>query len=336
MTAQAQLRDGLLQLGMEVLRDEGEWLDATAELQAWRCGRLAEAAWLLRDFALAERVIEQAQALCLESTLARKWLGPHIALLAPRMAYARDPSHNWRSVQRAVTGQIGAMVSLDRLQSGLSLNQLALCARREMEHKAQDLGDHRGAHEALGRSLSAGEAAVWCFATAEMPIHAQAASANLGHALARARTLGVLTDAQPAFAWFGVAQTWTNRFDLPEDSTWDYVFVGDLYLYGSQPGEFGSAGRHQGWEELQPDCIDFYTTALKRAQAIAEPRQLLHCTLNLWQFCLRHGAVEMAARTRTDLSRLLAQHADLHQSLQREGYPLPQPARAAAKKRRSD
>lgn len=321
LTAQSLYREGELRSNLDLLADDRAWTGASHELEAWRSARLAETAWLLRDFSLAEHAMRTAEARCAQSHAARTWIGPQVALLAPRMAYARDPAGNWRSVQRALEDRLTGAPGTDRLHGGLVLNHLALCARREMEQLAQEAGPPGAARAALQRAIQTAEAAVWCFAVAETAAYAQAASANLGHALARARTLELLPDAKPAFAWFGVAQSWMYRFHLPEDSVWDYVFIGDLYLYGSQPGEFEARGTQQGWDSLRPDEMAFYLAALRRAREIADPRQIAHCLLNHWQFSRRCG--QLGVDSRQALALLLAEHPDLRGSLQREGYPLP-------------
>lgn len=326
MVVQGLFREGSPAAAREVLDDTSAWAGASHELQAWHATRLAEALWKLRDFDRAAEVVGLAEGLVARHRLADMFLGDSVGLLRWRLAHQRDPVNAHQTVLSPLLSVLNDCRQVDRLACGLGHNLAALCQRRWLDESA----GHPFAQEARARrgaALAHNFAAIFCFATVESPTYTEYACANLGHLFARLYALGHEASPAAAFEWFGLAQAWHFRFDLVDDSVWEYIFMGDLMLY--QPGAwsaFKNLGQRIKWDGLRPDTVDFYQLALRRAREIGDPRQLAHAALNLWHFARRTGLSRDAATAGAALADVLHAHPDLHRLLQTEGYPLPSAA----------
>lgn len=323
LVVQALFREGSLGRARDELEDAAAWVGASNELLAWRASRLAESLWKLRNFTRAAEAVQRAEDIVARHWIAAMFLGDSVGLLRPRLAYQCDPINAHRTVLSPLLSMLAGCKQIDRLTNGLGHNLSALCYRRWFDDvdgtpTAQAVQLRRNA--ALAHSF----AAIFCFATVESPTYAEYACANLGHLFSRLFALGYEASPAAAFEWYGLAQAWHNRFELADDSVWEYIFMGDLMLY--QPGAWSAFERlsqHVKWEGLRPDVVEFYQVALRRAQEIGDPRQLAHAALNLWHFARKTSLSTEAEAAGAALLEVFQAHPDLRQLLQAEGYPLP-------------
>ena len=320
---QALFREGSLAEARDALDEEAAWDGASAELLVWRACRLAESLSKLRDFARAEQVIISAESLVANHRVAASFLGDSVKLLRLRLAYQVNPMNSPFVVLGQLQPVLAGCAQIDRLAVGLAYNLAALCHRRWFESASSQPFSAAGLQHRED-ALAHGFAAVFCFATAELPNYAEYACANLGYLLSRLYSLRVEDSLVAALEWYGIAQAWHNRYELVDDSVWEYIFLGDLMLYQPHaPQAFKQLTKSVKWDGTPPDTLEFFDLALRRAREIGDPRQLAHSALNLMWFARKNdlrGAADAAA---AELLAVFSLHPDLRKLLSEEGYPLP-------------
>jgi len=328
LMCQSFISEGQLNAAMEALVDQSAWTGATPELHALRLIRLAEVQALRRDFNGAEKTVVQARHLLEGSQAAAIHLDGYLSLVHQRMVYARDPVGAYEQVLSAMTVQIHHPARLgqpgvDNHVRGLALNLAALCERRWIERHATQaarplLEDH------ARRALRYWFAALFGFCASNQNALAHNMCSNVAYMFQRLCELDIVPTPDDALAWYALAQAWHNRFDLPDDTVWEYIFIGDFWLdrqdvrdrLREDDARFGWAGHH-------PATMEFYSYALGRAQEIGDPRQLAHAALNVWRFGRLSGDAAGSNRGSQQLEAVLDEHPDLRPMLEAEGYVLP-------------
>ncbi|MEJ5999600.1 hypothetical protein [Paucibacter soli] len=323
-----QVADGNHAAAVETLTDATAWQGASQELDALRLLRLNDSYRTLRDFPRGRAAMRAAQALLAEHSLARSYLAGTALVLEQRMSYSEAPTTNYAAigaVLRPFVGQAAgqAHLEVDCFVRGNALNLAALCERRWIEEHAR-----REAPE-LWQPHWQAALRYWCAALFSYLVscqfeYVQYACANLAYFLQRCYVLGLSAEPDGALAWYGLAQAWQNRFDLADNTVWEYVFLGDFWLYHPQARQaFAKLDVRAEWEGRRPDSLDFYVYAERRAREIGDPRQTAHAALNLYHFVRQRGLGELIEPSRSALSRVLRAHPDVLEILLAEGYPLP-------------
>ena len=328
MRYQALFLDGDLKAAGAGLADSREWSAESAEFAAFRQLRLAEVRMQSRDFEGARKAWRRSRELANRSEAAEPVLGPTIAYFQLRMAYAEAPTARYTRIATALRAR-GAQLpgtrrpEIDRIARGLAWNLLALCERRWLEdHATHCTGSEAAAH--LQGALSHAFAALYVFLTANQYEWVQNVCSNVAYLLQRALFLGLAVAAQDALEWYALAQAWQNRFDLAENNVWEYIFLGDFWLYQPQArGAFAAGSPRIVWMGHRPDTLEFYAHSTKTAKQIGEPRQIAHTALNLANFATEMGLHEEASEATRQLRRVLAAHPDIRAILKSEGYRLP-------------
>lgn len=167
-------------------------------------------------------------------------------------------------------------------------------------------------------------AALFGFITSNQNEHVQNMCSNIGYLLQRAFDLGLDVRPRAALEWYATALVWQNRFELADNNVWEFIFLGDFWLY--QPkvrSAFAAMAPRVAWAGRRPNTLDFYEHAFKRATEIGEPRQIAHTALNLWQFSREFGPSDVASHAKAKLRRVLSEHASVRAILRSEGYSMP-------------
>ena len=326
MLCDGLLLEGRVDEAAQAFGDSSAWQTASNELQAYRQLRLSECHLQRRDFARAMTALQACRVLVDDCQVAAVYLGAAVQLAAHRLAYVKSPATNYSKIAGAIAPLLNPGArgpEVDRHTRGLALNLAALCERRWLEeHAAGRGGEASMAH--FHAALRYWCAALFAFVTSNQHEHAQNMCSNIGYLLHRAFELGLQPGPQAALAWYAVAQTLQNRFDLADNNVWECIFLGDFWLY--QPkvrSAFKAMAARVGWAGRRPDSIDFYEYALKRATEVGEPRQIAHTALNLWHFAREHAQPAVASVARVALRATFSAHPDVRGILKSEGYALP-------------
>jgi hypothetical protein len=319
--------DGQLDAVIEALQDESAWAQASPELLAYRALSLAEVHFQTRDFDNARqawRVAEQHIAL---HEVAATYVGGAIRLLEHRMAYSQAPTRNYGNIAAALASIVSqgpgtCHPEVDRFTRGMALNLAALCERRWLEeHACHSQEAERRLH--CDAALRYWFAALFGFLTTGQHEHVQHMCANVGYLLQRLYEQESGIQPEQALEWYGLAQAWQNRFELPDNTVWEYIFLGDFWLYRPAVRPvFNNMALRIGWNGKRPDTLEFYEHAAARALEIGEPRQMAHTSLNLFHFAREHHFAAIAEDARLTLRGVLDSHPDVRSLLAAEGYSL--------------
>ena len=320
--------DGEADAALEALAIPDQWPSASAELRALRQLRIAEVLLSQRSFEPATAAADAAQALLCGRDGASAYLNGPLLVLRQRVLYAAAPMDNYRSIAEALAPAItrppGAdFLEVDATSRGARLNLLALCERRWLEEHGLDAPRSQTALR-IERAQRYWFAALFGYLVIGHHEYVQHMCANLAYFYQRMWQLGLGFSASEALDWYALARGWHNRFNLAENVVWEYIFLGDYWLYQhSVRTDFEHAVGRMGWEGRRPDELDFYAHAEHRARQIGEPRQMAHTALNLFHFAREKGLLNVLQRARQGLDGVLQAHPDVRRILVAEGYALP-------------
>lgn len=328
LVCQSLISEGQLNAAHNALVDKCAWVSASPELHALRLIRLVEVHSLRRAFQEAEQAIAQARLILATSQVATFQLDGYLKMAQQRMAYIRDPIGAYNEVLSVLYVQIYhperfRSSGVDNHIRGQALNLAALCERRWIEQHAQSAAKQLlDAH--AQRAMSYWSAALFGFLACSQHVQAHNICSNIAYMFQRMCELKIQSSPDHALTWYALSQAWHNRFDLPDDTIWEYIFIGDFWLarqdvrqlLRDECDRFGWAGQH-------PAQIEFYSYAMRRAQEIGDPRQLAHAALNFWRYGQLTGCKAESSLGLEQLEAVLAEHEDLREILYMEGYVLP-------------
>ncbi|MDC8772876.1 hypothetical protein [Roseateles albus] len=336
--AMAQQWDGNTALALEALDSPTAWEGASRKMLALRELKRADLFANLRDFDTAERCLDAAVALTSgRHTLADSVVSSMAHVSRMRLHYSRSPALHFQEILDAAHGVGTAQMPMPGEASPCGFadrwNLLMLCERRWLEAHVRTADTaawaaHLHAMERLGHG-----ALFMCLA-AHLHERAQNICANLAYAyqrlsaLAATRTPDGASEStqhlEAAIEWHALSLSYRLRFDLPDNSAYDLIFLGELWLSGPKArAAFERYAYHIAWLGLRPDEAEFYQRAWECASIINDPRQMAYCALNKLGFArhTRNGAIQDLALQ--ELRCVLGAHPNLVQLLAHEGYAVP-------------
>lgn len=158
--------------------------------------------------------------------------------------------------------------------------------------------------------------------------------ANTGFHLQCVLPLGLATVSQ-VFDWQRLCLTYGDKFNLAQDSGWEFIFLGEFWL--DNHAELAAPLTHTV-DDANPSQQAFYTQALDKLKKCADPRQLVIMWILYGRFVACHllpptpTQVQSAARValgktiQNAIAALLDEHPKLLKALQEEGYAAWLPA----------
>ncbi len=308
----------LTQAGAElVLSAEGAAVFELRKIR-WlrRSGRRASALALL---ASAQAAVQKAHP------QARRSLAAELNLQVARLSYDADPTRNADKINFERLGQ-----QIDQAGSAKLLWEVANLQALAFRRKLQAL---------LVRSVPAqlatllrinaqvddcfGAALFW-LAVADDPYHLQAVLVNYAYHLqwplqqqntALVQSAAVVLDVVKAWR---LSQAMIEKFDLPEDSAWDFIMLADLWL-----GHSGARALMQtDWRlwpsQRSPAEAAFYERALTLAGQTGDARQQVLALDRCAAFCKESGDWPRAAAALKERDDLLAVDAELTRQIEKE------------------
>lgn len=322
------LFDGNHAAALPFLDECALWREATPELHGLRLLRSVEAKISARDFVGADRSLIQLKELVDSCPLAQIYLGSATAIAEQRVRYAQSPMDYYAGITLALRPAIlqapsQCHLEIDSFSRSRGFSLAALCERRWIEEFAEtQVREVALVHVRLGCDYSF--AAIYGFLVNAQYEYVQYACANLAYLLQQAYLRGVYTEVDDVFAWYGLAQAWLNRFELPDNTIWEYIFLGDFWLYSPEVrSHFSHLHSSPEWDGLRPDQLAFYQRSWTRAQELTEPRQMVHAALNLYHFARIAALGETMASAQHSLHILFDAHPQVKEILLAEGYVLP-------------
>lgn len=254
-----------------------------------------------------------------------------------RLQYTRSPAVNFQGLLDARHGVYDALRPLpgEVNVSGFSdrWNLLMLCERRWLEANARTAAPEAWAAH-VNSMQSLGHGALFMCQAGQLHERAQNVCANLAYAYQRVSALasGRQLDGEQesakyldlAMQWHALSLSYRLRFDLPDNSAYEMIFLGELWLSGRRAREaFERNAFKIAWLGHRPDEPSFYQRAWDSAALVNDPRQMAYCALNKLGFAQHVRDVDMRERAMQKLRTVLTAHPELARVLADEGYALP-------------
>ena len=206
-------------------------------------------------------------------------------------------------------------------------NLQAQAARRKLQHllararpPAQQV---QQVQELLDEADHSFAAAFYWLASAADAYHLQAVLVNYAYHLQwlvrnqlHGREAATIDDVVEAWR---LCQTIVERFDLPEDSAWDYIMLADLWLGDAQARHLLRSDARLWPRDRSPARPDFYVRGVELAHKMGNPRQKILALDRYAAFMREYGNATLAAQAKSDRDQLLMQHGSLASLLLREG-----------------
>jgi hypothetical protein len=121
-----------------------------------------------------------------------------------------------------------------------------------------------------------------------------------------------------------MAFAWNNKFNLSENSTWEFIMVGELFLQEPRAQErFALTATKLHWQGLRPDQSKFYKAALNSAHRQSEPDQIIHALLNAYLFEEKFGNASHAKTYAAQWAEFCTHNPRQLEALVMQGYKLP-------------
>jgi tetratricopeptide (TPR) repeat protein len=253
-----------------------------------------------------------------------KWLIEHIQTLTLRIEYARNPvSSSPHIINALLQMQFDQNQVADPLLAGARANLLSLTYRREMERHGQ--ARHPAiAKKFFARSLNALSTAITCYLSAMAYEDVQRCCVNSAYLYQKAFNLKLTSSVDETLGWYQAAFAWNNKFNLSENSAWEYIMLGELYLDETKVRErLGTGKVRLLWHGKSPQSAEFYSDAVNVAKRLGDPLQYLHTVLNALRFNTAFGSKDIAAKNLRQFRLLAKQHPEQVETLKTEGYTLP-------------
>ncbi|MCA0325789.1 MAG: hypothetical protein LCH89_09330 [Proteobacteria bacterium] len=314
------------------------WQTMLNELALSTCGQTLVGLRLVRalrrggQFSQAHPVLKQA-ALQARATAGRAGdsLRAECALLAARLRFdvarveaARelDFGQLWRHTQQSLSPSLQAQWA----------NLHALVVRRRLLalHEAgAPLAERVAVHL---HQLALYEAAIFWLLEDGDAYNLQAVVINLANYLNGVQVWLKPTDQaradwfEASLTAFALGHTLLDRFDLPQDSAWDFIMLGELYM-GTPEVRAWLHANPLAWPGQQsPAHEGFYRKSIEVAVACGDQRQIIVAWDQLARWRLTFGQPEQATHAAAMVRELLQQDAKLASDLARDGFaPVPAP-----------
>lgn len=190
----------------------------------------------------------------------------------------------------------------------LACNLQALALRRQLLRKIKDRAAPSLVQTGIQEAHLAFGAAYFWASLGDDHYHQQAFAVNYArflHDLVRSQ----LTDnPQPALAWFRLAHTLVDRFDLPQDSAWDFIMLADLYLQSPDAQSLVQADALSWPAQLSPASAKFYDESLRLARDHGDVRQQVLALNQRAHYLVISADLGNLAATRSERDALMREH----------------------------
>ena len=316
---------------VEHLAEQVRALDLSAEAQALLA--LRRARWLRRTGSThhAGLALQEAQILAPAAHVeARASLLAECAMLRARLQYDADPLASPKVINFGQLTEQVEKAGSPQFRWELS-NLQAMATRRSMETMLRDDSTAR-ASQLMRLAEKANQAfniAFYWLLTGSDPYHLQAVLVNYAHHLEwlRAQHCGAIasTDVADIVSAWRLSQLVTEKFDLTEDSAWDYIMLADFWL-GSHSARVLIAADWRLWPQSRaPGMTDFYLHAVEVARRTGDARQQIFVWDRSAEFYKRTGRLREAEHALHNRDALFDCHAGLAKRLTHESFYAPLP-----------
>ena len=315
------------------------WRSLTPEAQNLIDIRRAKAHRGIGQF---EQARAQLQTVAARSAPADPAAAEYARFLLHRLCYDQDPVKHHRQLWADTTHPPATHGAQDTRSQREWHNLRALLARRRIEAlllppahgPGKPLADD-DPQELHHLALRHYQAALYHGLAAGDIDHVQAYIANLAYHLqiwGRLRHWPAGATPADVLRWQSLVMSCADKFDAGKNTAWEYIFFAEFWL--NHPTDLRRLGPADkiglDCQGLLPDDDRFYTTAIARLRAIADPRQLAIMLMLRLRFATEHmpAKTRLPGRIRAELRQILAaQPPQFTHALAEEGYATWLPTR---------
>lgn len=257
----------------QLLRQQMDALPLSNEARGLWTLRLLRSLRKTGEHAAAHAVCRSAKALAAATTgPAGASMRAHLALVDARLSFVAAPhraslSLDFERLQLAIESAPSAKLYWEWA------NLRALTLRRRIgalvEKRASKIAIQRLLDDA---HLTFGSAYFWASLT-EDAYHQQAIGSNYAYFLHWAHRQGLANSIDASAAWFRLAHTLVERFDLPQDSAWDFIMTADVYFENDALRRQIEADSLSWPAQKSPAEHAFYHQSIDLAKRSGDPRQ---------------------------------------------------------------
>jgi hypothetical protein len=206
-------------------------------------------------------------------------------------------------------------------------NLRSLTYRRQIEQRLQGKAPPHVVQALVAEALQTFGAAYFWSCVAKDSYHGQAIACNFAYTLHWLHKKGLYDGLAAALAWFKLAHTLVDRFDLPQDSAWDFLMLGDIYLGSAQARALIDADVLAWPEQSNPAQEAFYLRALELARTYGNARQQIMALNQQAGFLQQQGLGQQGTpgrrqKVRKERDALMALHPVTMDDMVKDGLEL--------------
>ena len=199
-------------------------------------------------------------------------------------------------------------------------NLQALACRRQIERQLEARSAKEIVQGLANEAVQTFGAAYFWAAIAEDNYHGQAIACNFAYTLYWLDSRGLYDGLPASIAWFRLAHTLIDRFDLPQDSAWDFLMLGDLYLNSAKARALIDADVLSWPEQTNPAKEDFYLRSVVLARTYGNARQQIMALNQQAGFLHQQGLLARRQQVRTERDSLMSLHPDVLEDMVKDGF----------------
>ena len=199
-------------------------------------------------------------------------------------------------------------------------NLRALAFRRQIERQLQANAPARTIQHLVDDAIQTFGAAYFWASLAKDHYHCQAIACNFAYALYWLDSKGMHDGLAASICWFKLAHTLVDRFDLPQDSAWDFLMLGDIYLTSPQARARIDGDALTWCAQTSPAQEAFYLHALALSRSHGGARQEIIALNQLAGFLDLRNDVVYKQTVRAERDALMRLHDGVVADMLKDGF----------------
>lgn len=201
-------------------------------------------------------------------------------------------------------------------------NLKALTLRRHIEKQLQLHGTTPIIDSLATQVLHQFSAAYFWTLVSKKPYLNQVVACNYAYNLYWLYSKKLYPNLDACIAWFVLAHTIVDKFDLPQDSAWDFLMLGDIYLSSQQARQLIKTDVLSWPEQTNPGHETFYQRALELAQKYGNLRQEITALNQLAGFLQLQGSGLQRQAAQKQRDALMSLHKAIAAEMLKDGFIL--------------
>ncbi len=199
-------------------------------------------------------------------------------------------------------------------------NLKALTLRRRIVTLLQANSPRALVEDMAGEIPKLFSAAYFWTLVSKRPYNSQAVACNYAYNLYWLYSKQLYPNLDACVAWFKLAHTIVDKFDLPQDSAWDFLMLGDIYLKSPEAKKLIAQDALAWPEQANPANEAFYLRALDLAQTFGGARQHITALNQIVDFLQQSGAGSRKSGFIETRDLLLRQHPQVFAEMLKDGF----------------